>query len=148
MTNKTKALICFAVALCGCTNPPTKRWVYVAANDHGAKFYLDSTSVKDNGGGIVRAVELADYPDDGSDWRSMTTLVIYNCGANTSAVIRSSFFSGPMATGQVRRTREESKMFKSPTAGQPSRLLNQAACKAAGVRPNKSFKPNPLRGSA
>jgi hypothetical protein len=149
MSLKESALLALAsmLAISSCASTPAEGWLYVATNSDGAKFYIDTRSVTATGR-IVQATELADYPDDGSNWRSMTSVVLYNCDANTSSVLRSSFFSGRMSTGKLTFTREGVGKFKPPVVGQPSGALNQTACKAAGVGPNNSFKPKPLRGSA
>ena len=103
-------------------------WTYVVTNREGARFYID-LQTRRNLGELVEARELADYNDNGTNWRSKTALVHYNCLLGTSTIRAISYFEGDMGTGRLVQTSGENKPFVPPVSGSPSEALNKVACK-------------------
>jgi hypothetical protein len=116
------------------TNPNLARrgdgWNYVVTNQEGARFYID-LQTRRNWGELVEARELVDYNDNGTNWRSMTALVHYNCLLGTSAIRAISYFQGGMGTGRLVQTSGENKPFEPPVSGSPSEALHKVACQRA-----------------
>src|SRR3954447_20585133 len=106
----TKISACLSLMLCflACGNlaaADSAKWIPVAV-DGPSTYYVDEASIL-LVGDHVEAIELADFPDDGSNWRSMRSKVHYICTNGTAGVIRNEFFAGPMGTGAVIKTQVE-----------------------------------------
>ena len=129
-----RSLILAAALLVACTADPSTRWEYVTSDSDGAMFYLDKDSVKVVGD-HVEAIELVDFRDDGSNWKSMKSRVHYRCSLGSSAWIDSDFYSEQMGKGTVVSSRQErDRSFKKPAPGTPSVELNRKACSLAASR--------------
>ena len=127
------AILAVAV-ITACSTSPSARWEYVATDSDGARFYLDPSSVKVVGD-HVEAFELADFKEDGSDWKSMKSRVQYRCTQGTAAWLDSQFYSENMGKGSIVSTRQEKdQSFKTPAPNTPSAQLNKKACSLAGFR--------------
>ncbi len=80
----SRSAILATALVTACSTNPGSRWEYVTSDPDGAKFYLDPSSIKVVGD-HVEGVELADFQDDGSDWKSMKSYVHYRCAQGTAA---------------------------------------------------------------
>src|SRR4051812_31769108 len=100
--SKITACLSLMSCLIACGNSAaatSAKWLHVAV-DGPSTYYVDETSIV-MVGDHVEAIELADFPDDGSNWRSIRSEVRYKCTDGTAGVIRNEFFAGPMGTGAV-----------------------------------------------
>ena len=126
----TRFVALAALLSASCSTLPDSRWTYVADGNDASTFYVDVSSITAKSDHI-EAWELADYLDDGSDWKSIKTLVYYKCGSLAAAKQQSVFLSGSMGGGRETKVVHHGESYSTATPGTASEHLNKFVCSKA-----------------
>jgi hypothetical protein len=93
--------LCCLFVLPVCVTATEKQWVYLGVNDSGTKFYIDASTVKENGNSrYARTLWNRSTPDED---KSMSDLFLheYDCNGWRWRPIELTSYSGQMATGNI-----------------------------------------------